>query len=80
MLTEFIAQWGPGMHGGPGWFIGPIFFLLFLGLIATVVVLAVRRRPCRKAAGERAREILSERYARGEISSEEYRERLDGLS
>jgi uncharacterized membrane protein len=28
---------------------------------------------------ERAREILAERYARGEISGEEYRERRDEI-
>jgi uncharacterized membrane protein len=28
---------------------------------------------------ERARAILHERYARGEISTEEYRERIDNL-
>jgi putative membrane protein len=31
------------------------------------------------AGPRRAREILDERYARGEISTEEYRERLRGL-
>jgi putative membrane protein len=29
--------------------------------------------------GGRAREILDERYARGEIDAEEYRQRVDGL-
>ena len=54
--------------------------LLWLAVIVTVVWLFKRRRwsggpP--ENGGDRARSILAERYARGEISSEEYRERLD---
>lgn len=32
------------------------------------------------AGGGRAREVLDERYARGELSTQEYEERLRGLS
>ncbi|KAA5838127.1 SHOCT domain-containing protein [Saccharopolyspora hirsuta] len=82
MLTQFLAQWSPvwhGPHGGPGWPIGLVFLLLIVALVGVVVWSAVRGRPRRQSAVERAREILAERYARGEISSEEYRERLGGL-
>ncbi|MGI8313024.1 SHOCT domain-containing protein [Saccharopolyspora hattusasensis] len=80
MLTEFLAQWGPGWHGahgGPGWIFGLFFLLLIAALIATVIWLAVRGR--HRSGVERAKEILSERFARGEISSDEYRERLNEL-
>ncbi|MGP4017634.1 SHOCT domain-containing protein [Saccharopolyspora sp. 5N708] len=82
MLTEFLAQWGPnpgwpGPHGGPGWLIGLFFLVLIAALIGTVIWLAVRGRP-RSGVG-RAKEVLAERYARGELSSEEYRERLGEL-
>ncbi|MDE3075548.1 MAG: SHOCT domain-containing protein [Chloroflexota bacterium] len=30
-------------------------------------------------SGSRAKDVLDERYARGELTSEEYRERLDDL-
>lgn len=82
MVTEFLMQWGPGWsgpHGGPGWPVGLFFLLLIIALVAAVGWLAVRARPRRTSAAERAKEILAERYARGEISSEEYRERLGGL-
>jgi putative membrane protein len=63
-----------------GWW--PIWPLLWVAVIGTVVWLLLRRR--RAAEGpsgesDRAKEILAERFARGEITSEEYRERLDQL-
>jgi putative membrane protein len=79
---------GNGM-GGMGWYwlFGPI---LLLGL-ALLVVVAVRglgggvhRGDSAATRGQppgrsQAREVLDERYARGELSTEEYRERLHGL-
>lgn len=80
---------GNGMAGmGWYWLFGA---LLLLGL-ALLVVVAVRRlsggvgRGGPDAGGDQpsgrsqARNILDERYARGELSNEEYRERLQGLS
>jgi putative membrane protein len=70
--------WGPG--SGWGWLWGPIVLLLWAGLIATVVWFATRSaRPPERSSGERAREVLAERYARGELTTEEYRERLEQL-
>lgn len=78
---------GYGM-GGWGWLFG---LLMLVGLVLLVVV-AVRmlgggiRRDTASGAGgsrrparSRAREILDERYARGELSAEEYHERLQML-
>ncbi|MGH2519346.1 MAG: SHOCT domain-containing protein [Chloroflexota bacterium] len=62
-------------HGGP-WIGGPLC-LLWIGLIAVGIFLLVRN--FRDAHRDRARSILDERYARGELSSEEYRERADHL-
>lgn len=75
------AGWGPG--GGPSgawWVVGPLMLLFWVALAATVVWLIVRRsRPAEPSPADRARGILAERYARGELSAEEYRERLDQL-
>jgi hypothetical protein len=54
------------------------------GMVATSVeehgvTIAGSSRPERTDPSERARSILSERYARGELSTEEYRERLSEL-
>jgi uncharacterized membrane protein len=56
----------------------PLFWIVALGLVAWVLVQGVGPRD--RSGAARAREILSERYARGEISSDEYRERLEHLA
>jgi len=69
--------WGPG---GWGWLWGPIVLLLWAAAIATVGWVVVRAaRPRERPGVDRAREILAERYARGELTTEEYRERLEQL-
>ena len=61
----------------PWW---PVFPLIWFLLIGTVIFLAVRfGRPRGPSGLDRARDILAERFARGELSSTEYRERLDSL-
>lgn len=72
--------------GGDGdgwmWLWGPLMMAVWIGLIAVVVWAIVRRpdsRPAPPQPGDRAREILAERYARGEIDGDEYRERLEAL-
>jgi putative membrane protein len=58
----------------------PLWLLFWLALVGAIVWLVVRRRRDGDRGGsDRASEILAERYARGELSTEEYRERLDVL-
>ena len=61
--------------GRDGWWpIFPILWLLVIGAIVTTVVLS--RRRSHALAGPRAGEArLAERFAAGEISEQEYRER-----
>ncbi|WP_237728072.1 SHOCT domain-containing protein [Cellulomonas sp. APG4] len=78
---------GMGMGMGMGW--SWVFGLLLLAGVVTLVVLLVRltvdggrrrgEHPGPGAAQSRAREVLDERYARGEIDSAEYEERLRTL-
>lgn len=70
---------GWGGYGGFGMgFFGWIFMLLFWGLIIVGLVLLVRwlwdqGRPGTSAgAGDAPLEILKRRYARGEVSKEEF--------
>lgn len=71
--------WGHmrGWGGGWMWLWGTLMMLTWVALIAAAVWLVARsvgdRRP------SRAREILDERYARGELTTDEYHERLDAL-
>jgi putative membrane protein len=67
---------GWGDHGAWG-LLWVAFWLVALGATAWLVVRLVRRR---EASGiDKARDILAERYARGELTSDEYRERLEQL-
>jgi putative membrane protein len=72
-----LATDGAGDDWGHPWW--PLWLLFWAVLIATAVWLLSRRRDRRGGPLDRARELLAERYARGELSGEEYRERLDEL-
>ena len=56
----------------------PLWLLFWAALIGAAIWLIARRRD-RRGPHDRAREILAERFARGELSGEEYRARLDEL-
>ena len=66
-----------GDWGHPWW---PLWLLFWAVLLGTGVWLISSRRGRRGGPLDSARELLAERYARGELSGEEYRERLDELS
>ncbi len=79
---------GFDMGMGMGWMW--LFWLLMIAGVVVLVVVAVRAigggvtpRGGRAGGAEhergRARQVLDERYARGEIDTEEYRERLREL-
>ncbi len=75
---------GPGMMGGFGWgWFMPIFMILFWGLIIWAVVALVRglsgSRGSDSPAADSALEVLKRRYARGDISKEEYEEKKHDL-
>jgi putative membrane protein len=61
-------------HHGHWWIVFPI---LWLSLLAFGIAVFWRRG--RGGAGDPARRILGERFARGEIDADEYRERLAQL-
>jgi len=76
-LMTMLASHGDWDHA---WW--PLWPLLWLLVIVTVVWFFKRGRwggPRAQTGADRARDILAERYARGEITGEEYRERLEGL-
>jgi putative membrane protein len=73
LLASHAHEWG---HG---WW--PVWPLLWLALIVAAVWFITRRRQTaeRPRGVDRARDILAERYASGEITADEYRERLERL-
>lgn len=73
MAIEFLTH-GTGWGPGPWWPIFPLVWLLLWGAVIFAVFRWARgRRAQRPRSGE---EVLGERYARGEINEDEYRERL----
>ncbi|MGH2995043.1 MAG: SHOCT domain-containing protein [Gaiellaceae bacterium] len=81
MLTNLLSATVLADHGdgwGHGWW--PLWPILWLAIAVAVVWFLSRRWRAPRSGGlDRAQEILAERYARGEIDSEEYRQRLDEL-
>jgi putative membrane protein len=75
----YAHGWGEGWHGG-GMIWGGLMMILFLVLVVAVIVLLVKwigggnRNPA-ATTDHRARDILRERYARGEIDAGEFEER-----
>jgi putative membrane protein len=69
------------MGDGWGWIGGGLMMLIFWGGLIALVVFAARGFSTRPYQGEGksrapdAKEILAERFARGEISEEEFEER-----
>src|SRR3990172_4642432 len=76
---------GPGMMGGFGWgWFGPLFMVLFWGLIIWGVVALARGVSGPGSPGpsypDSAMAVLKRRYARGDISKEEYEEKKRDLA
>jgi putative membrane protein len=61
-------------HMGPyGWYGGILMWILLLGLIGLAIYLVIRSTQTRGSSGEETPlQILKRRYAKGEISREEY--------
>ncbi len=81
---EGWGMMGPGMMGGFGWmWLMPIFFIIFWGLVIWGIVALVRGlnapRDSDSAKADSALEILKRRYAKGEITKEEYEEKKHDL-
>jgi putative membrane protein len=58
---------------------GLLILLLLLAIVGLLVWLVVRSKRSGNTDTKSAREVLAERYARGEIDTEEYRTRSEQL-
>lgn len=79
-------MWWDGGWGPWGMLVGSVTMLVFWGLVIWGIVYAVRSlatggRGTDQRTNERsARDILDERFARGEIDQQEYHARRDALA
>ncbi|MDQ4011021.1 MAG: SHOCT domain-containing protein [Actinomycetota bacterium] len=81
MLTQLASYaafadpgWGHGPDAGsPGWWL--IFPILFWVLVLSAIGYVIYRRSPKQQARSAAERTLAERYARGEISEDELRQR-----
>ena len=66
------------MGSDVGWMPGGVRLLLWIALLGSACWLVIRAASARMVPVrvDRARDLLAERYARGEISAEEYLDRL----
>ncbi|MDQ3822860.1 MAG: SHOCT domain-containing protein [Actinomycetota bacterium] len=79
LVTASSLLFAAGGDGHGGWW--PLWLLFWVAVIAAIGTLAWRlvRRGRREEPLDRARAVLAERFARGELSGDEYRERLAQL-
>jgi putative membrane protein len=79
--------WHDGGGWGDGWWVWRLAMFLLFFVLLFFIFFCFRRwgpwggpyHPYQPTGMERARDILAERFARGEITGEEYRERLEQL-
>jgi putative membrane protein len=78
-----MHDWGFGSGWGGGMFIGPLFMIAGPVLLIVLVVLLIRwiteNRRSPEVHVRTARQILDERFAKGEIQRDEYEERRKAL-
>ena len=79
VLLNHDGPWGDNQY----WWIGRLIMFLFFIVLIALLFWFMRRNAWghrEPTPIERAQGILAERYARGEIDGEEYRERMSQLS
>jgi putative membrane protein len=69
MMSGMMGQMGGNMMWGGGWF--GLIFLAVLLVVGLAVAFAIARRPS-APSGDDAHEILRRRFARGEMTAEEF--------
>ena len=78
-----MHDWGFGWGWGGGMFLGPLFMIAGPVLVIVLVIVLVRWLGASSGAPSvrlrNAREILDERFAKGEIQRDEYEERRKAL-
>ena len=77
-------MWHDGGWGWGGWILMALVMVIFWAAVITAVVLAIRylagegsqRNQASAGSARPAEDVLAQRYARGEIDDDEFRQRL----
>lgn len=72
MMYGLYNNYGWGAGSMMGWFGGGLMMLVFWVLLIAAIVWLVRELRGQVGGGSRALDILKERYAKGEMSKEEF--------
>lgn len=79
-----VPIFADGWHMDGGWWFGGmmLWMVLFWGLVVFVIAWMVRGGPSRSASDDReaAIRVLDRRFAQGEMTLDEYRERKGALT
>lgn len=75
-----VMMWGNGGWGWAGWLLMSVSMVVFWTLVGYGIYWLVRasQKSSEHTHGPDADDILADRFARGEISAEEYQERKKG--
>jgi len=77
---HMMHDWG----GGWGMILGPLYMVAWLAILVAVILFMIRWMgivsPGASAPTRTARDILDERFARGEIDQDEYEKRCRALN
>ncbi len=79
-----MHEWMGWGSGWGGMFLGPLFMIMWLAILVAVIAMVLRWLPGGSPGANTPRptprDILDERYARGEIDREEYLRRRDDMA